>query len=80
MQNTTVSMNSIECGIKEILNYNTSFVYYREFAPGTVHLTGDWVCGDDSKQCRYYKMTSNKKDFCDDWSSIYKYLPHEKSD
>ena len=36
--------------------YDTSFVYCRELAPGTVKhtvsLTGDWVRGDDSKQYR----------------------------
>ena len=30
--------------------YNTSFVYCREMAPGTVSSTGDWVRGDDSEQ------------------------------
>ena len=34
--------------------YNTSSVYCRELAPGTVTLTGDWVRGDDSKQTTYY--------------------------
>ena len=36
------------------LHYNTSVVYCRELAPGTVSLTGDWARGDDSKQYRYY--------------------------
>ena len=35
--------------------YNASFVYCREFAPGTVSLTGDWVRGDDSKHISYYR-------------------------
>ena len=30
--------------------YNTSFVYCRELAPGTVSLTGEGVRDDDSKQ------------------------------
>ena len=34
--------------------YDTSFYYCREFVPGTVSLTGDWVRGDDSKQNSYY--------------------------
>ena len=29
--------------------YKSSFVFSREFAPGTVRLTGEWVCGGDSK-------------------------------
>ena len=29
-------------------HYNTSSVYCRELAPGTVSLTGNWVHGDDS--------------------------------
>ena len=35
-------------------NYNTSSVYCRELAPGTVNLTGDWVRGEDSKQISDY--------------------------
>ena len=35
-------------------HYNTSSVYCRELAPGTVSLTGNWVHGDDSKQNSYY--------------------------
>ena len=36
------------------IHYYTSFVYCREWAPGTVSLTGDWAHGNDSKQYRYY--------------------------
>ena len=36
-----------------MLGYNTSFVYCRKLAPGTVSLTGGWVRGDDSKQNSY---------------------------
>ena len=36
------------------MNSNTSFVYCREFALGTVSLTGDWARGDDSKRNSYY--------------------------
>ena len=32
------------------INYNASFVYCRELAPGTISLTSDWVHVDDSKQ------------------------------
>ena len=33
--------------------YNTSSVYCRELAPGTISFTSDWDRGDDSKQYRY---------------------------
>ena len=29
--------------------YNTTFVYCRELAPGIISLTGGWARGDDSK-------------------------------
>ena len=40
---------------------HTSFVYCREFAPGTVSLTGDWVPDDDIKQTSYYNHTQVTK-------------------
>ena len=33
----------------QMWEYNSFLVYCREFAPGTVSLTGDWAQGDDSK-------------------------------
>ena len=45
-ENPTIPHNARK---KLIKSYNTSFVYCRELAPGTVGLTGDWVRGDDSK-------------------------------
>ena len=47
-----VTRNHVEPSTLNI--YNTSSVYCRELAPGTVSLTGDWTHGDDSKQCRNY--------------------------
>ena len=44
--------------ISFIIHYNTSFVYCRELAPGTVSLTGGWARGDDSKQYRYIGVVS----------------------
>ena len=54
-----VSTNRFSLNGKVDDYYNTSFVYCRELAPGTVSLTGDWVRGDDSKQCRYYKTVDS---------------------
>ena len=44
-----------------VTRYNTSFVYCRELAPGTVSLTGDWARDDDSKQNSYYRTRLQKK-------------------
>ena len=44
----------VPLGNPERTHYNTSFVYCRELAPGTVSLTGNWVRSDDSKQTSNY--------------------------
>ena len=36
--------------------YNSFLVYYRELAPGTVSLTGDWAQGDDNKHDSHYRL------------------------
>ena len=48
--------------------YNTSFVYCRELAPGTVGLTGGWARGDDSKQYSYYSTVSFMLSGLETWS------------
>ena len=40
-------------------DYNTSFVYCRELASGTVNLVGKWVRDDDSKQTSNYTIKAN---------------------
>ena len=37
-----------------IEHYNPFLVYFRELAPGTVSLTGDWAQGDDSKHDSHF--------------------------
>ena len=50
----------------ELCLYNMSFVNCRELAPGTVSLTGDWVCGDDSKHTSYYSLIHTRDNLSQD--------------